>query len=410
MTPFLQFIFLVAIILLAAKTASYISVQLGQPSVLGELIIGLILGPTLINITHLSFITSPDVHEFILQIGELGVLLLMFIAGMELHLSELTKNVKAAALAGIIGVIIPVGLGYALGLLLDKSSDFALFLGLSLGATSVSISAQTLIELKVLNSRVGLTLLGAAVFDDILVILLLSILLALLEGGSGIAATLLILGKMLAFLALSAGFGVFLLPKISRAVKQLNISQGPLSLAIIIMIFFGLASELLGGMAAITGTFLAGLMYSRIHEKSEIEPGIRAVAYGFFVPVFFVSIGMGVNIRALGWSVLWEVLLISILAIVGKLIGSGIGARLGGLSNIDSLRVSIGMISRGEVGLIISQIGLNQGMLDNAAFSSIIAMVIITTLVTPPLLRLSYTIREKTPPTSIQKPRLEDSV
>ncbi|MCC6146777.1 MAG: cation:proton antiporter [Anaerolineaceae bacterium] len=390
MTPFLQFIFTLSAIIVAAKSAGYLSTRVGQPSVLGELIVGLILGPSLLDLTHSWFITDPHLHEIIYELGELGVLLLMFIAGLELHVSDLTRNTRVAAYSGILGVAAPVGLGYATGLLLGQPSNVAFFLGLSLGATSVSISAQTLIELGVLRSRVGFTLLGAAVFDDILVILLLSLFLAIVSGGSGILSILLIIGKMILFLSLSVGFGLWGLPRFTRFIKKLSISQGPLSFAIVIILIYGLAAELIGGMAAITGTFIAGLMFSRVPEKAVIETGLRAIAYGFFVPIFFVSIGLGVNISSLGVEVLWGALLISIVAIVGKVLGSGLGARLGRLSWPESLQVSVGMVSRGEVGLIVAQLGASVGLLDDNTFSAIVAMVILTTLVTPPLLRSSF--------------------
>lgn len=397
MTPFLQLVFLLIVILLAAKSAGHISTRLGQPSVLGELVIGLLLGPSLLNLTQLPFISDLHLGETIYQLGELGVLLLMFIAGLELHFSELTQNTRASAFTGILGVVVPVVLGTGFGLILNQSMELALFLGLTLGATSVSISAQTLIELKMLKSRVGLTLLGAAVFDDILVILLLSIFLALTSGGNGMIGILWVLVKMILFLALSAGLGIWLIPRLARAAKKLVVSQGSLSVAIVIMLVYGLAAELVGGMAAITGTFIAGLMFARTPEKREIESGLRALAYAFFVPIFFVNIGLGVNILDLGIDILWIAVGISIIAIVGKVIGALIGGRLGKLTWLESLQVSLGMVSRGEVGLIVAQLGVTQNLLDNAFFSAIVAMVIVTTLVTPPLLRFSFKLRSPSP-------------
>ena len=195
MSIFLQLAFLIAVILLAAKAAGYLSVRLGQPSVLGELLVGILLGPSLLNLLHLPFIEGEKLGETIKELGELGVLLLMFIAGLELHLDELTRNTKVSAFAGIMGVLAPVALGTGTGLLFGFEMEAALFLGLTLGATSVSISAQTLMELKVLRTRVGLGLLGAAVFDDVMVILLLSIFLAVVSGGTSAAGILFILAE-----------------------------------------------------------------------------------------------------------------------------------------------------------------------------------------------------------------------
>lgn len=389
MTAFLQLALLLAIILLTAKTAGYLTTKIGQPSVLGELLVGLILGPSLINLTHLGFITNEHVGATIAELAEIGVLLLMFIAGIELHLSELARNTRVSAYAGILGVIIPVGLGVLVGTLNAMPLNSAIFLGLTLGATSVSISAQTLMEMKVLRSRVGLGLLGAAVFDDILVILLLSAFLALQAGGVGLQIILVVV-RMAVFLALSVAFGLYVLPMLARRVSRLPISQGMLTFAIVIMLVYGIVAELLGGMAAITGTFLAGLMFARTPERSIIEGGLRSMAYSFFVPIFFVNIGLSVNLRELDPSVIWFVLIVSVVAILGKIIGSGAGARLGGFNWRESLQLGVGMVSRGEVGLIVGAAGLQVGLLNNTVFSAVIGTVLITTLVTPPLLRLSF--------------------
>jgi len=388
-SSFLQLAFLLTLILVAAKASGYLATKLGQPSVLGELIVGLLLGPSLVDIGHLPFITAAHVSETIYELGELGVLLLMFIAGLELHLSDLAKNTKVAAYSGVLGVIVPVGLGFLAGELFGMSLENSVFLGLTLGATSVSISAQTLMELKVLRSRVGLGLLGAAVFDDILVILLLSSFVALADGGSTMQI-LLVLAKMVGFLALSAGFGFWVLPRLTVAVSKLPVSQNILTLALIIMLTYGLAAELLGGMAAITGTFVAGLMFSRTPEKTQIEGGLRALSYAFFVPIFFVNIGLSIDLRQMSLSALWLMLAITLLAVMGKILGSGLGARLGKFSWLESLQLGIGMVSRGEVGLIVASIGLSAGHLTNDAFSAVVGMILITTLITPPLLRATF--------------------
>ena len=161
------------------------------------------------------------------------------------------------------------------------------------------------------------------------------------------------------------------------------------------MLFYGIAAELLGGMAAITGTFVAGLMFSRTDEKKKIETGLAPLAYAFFVPIFFVNIGLGVNLRELSISALWVMLIISALAIIGKIIGSGLGAKLGGFSWLESLQLGVGMVSRGEVGLIVATVGLEAGLLNASIFSAIVGMVLVTTLVTPPLLRTSFAMKPK---------------
>ncbi len=389
MTAFLQFSLLLSILLLSAKMAGYISIRFGQPSVLGELLVGVLLGPSLLNVMHLPFL-DENLAEFIAKLGEMGVLLLMFLAGMELHLGELTHNLRVSALAGTLGVVVPVLLGWGVGPLFGMDSAASIFLGLTLGATSVSISAQTLIELKALRSRVGLSLLGAAVFDDILVILFLSVFLAVQSGAASLADVGLIAVRMMAFLVLSVAFGLWALPWLVHRIARLPISQGALTLALVVMLTYGLAAELLGGMAAITGAFLAGLMTARVPEKERIEGGFHAMAYGLFVPIFFVNIGLTVNVRALQTEAYWMALVIIVIAVLGKWIGSGLGARMGGLSTLESTQLGAGMISRGEVGLIVASVGVRQGLVTDSEFSAIVAMVLVSTLVTPPLLRALF--------------------
>ncbi len=386
MNTFLQLAFLLSIILLSAKLAGYLSTRIGQPSVLGELLVGILLGPSVIDVLNLPFIDHA-LADTIAEFGEMGVLLLMFIAGLELHLNELTRNTRVAAFAGFLGVLLPTALGWGAGVLFGMDTPAAVFLGLTLGATSVSISAQTLMELKVLRSRVGLSLLGAAVFDDILVILFLSIFLALEAGGGSLGGILLILVRMVAFLGLSVAFGLWALPWLMRRVSRLPVSQGVLTLALVVMLAYGLASELLGGMAAITGAFIAGLMMARSGEKERVEQGVHALAYGLFVPVFFINIGLSVNTRTLQAEMYVFSLIITIVAILGKWLGAGIGARLGGLNTRESVQLGAGMVSRGEVGLIVASVGIQEGFVIADEFSAIVAMVLVTTLVTPPILR-----------------------
>jgi Kef-type K+ transport system membrane component KefB len=389
MSLFLQLAFLLSIILLSAKMAGYLSVRFGQPSVLGELLVGILLGPSIINLLNLSFI-EHELTETVAKLGELGVLLLMFLAGLELHFDEMKQNLRVAAFAGLMGVVWPVLLGWGVGLLFGLDQSASIFLGLTLGATSVSISAQTLIELKALRSRVGLSLLGAAVFDDILIILLLSVFLAL-QGGDGSGYDILfIIVRMILFLIISVIFGLWALPWIIRRISKLPVSQGLLTISLVIMLAYGIASEYFGGMAAITGAFLAGLMLARTHEKERIESGMHALAYGLFVPIFFVNIGLSIDLREFQLQALLFTVVIILVAVAGKWIGSGWGARLGGLSQHEAIQLGAGMISRGEVGLIVASVGLRDGLVGAEEFSAIVVMVLITTLITPPILRALF--------------------
>lgn len=392
MTPFLQLSLALAIIIAAAKAGGYLSYKLGQPSVLGELLVGIILGPTVLDIFHNPYFTDEHLPEVIHEMAEVGVLMLMFLAGLELHLTDLAKSRKVAVLAGVIGVLFPLVLGTGLMFLFPMQLTEAIFLGLILAATSVSISAQTLMELRVLNSRVGIGLLGSAVLDDILVVLGLSVFSALVlsDTETGLLSILLIVARMALFLGLSIGLGMWLIPRLTRKIGNLPISQGIISFAVVMILMYGWAAEILGGMAAITGAFAAGLVFGRSPIKDRIQTGISSLAYGMFVPVFFIDVGLQTNARELRGEIFWLFLAMTIVAIIGKVLGSGTGALLSGFSKREALQLGIGMMSRGEVGLIVASIGIKQGVIPQSLFSAVIGVVIITTLLTPPLLRASF--------------------
>jgi Kef-type K+ transport system membrane component KefB len=337
---------------------------------------------------HWAPFTDEHLGEVVAELAELGVLLLMFLAGLELHLSELAKSGRVSALAGTLGVGFPIVLGFGAGLLFDMSPEAALFVGLILAATSVSISAQTLMELGVLRSRVGLGLLGAAVFDDVLVVLLLSVMTALFgEASGGLASVGIVVLRMVGYLAVAGAVGLWLLPRIARRVDKLPISQGLVAAAIVLLLLYGWVAEVVGGMAAITGAFLAGLFLARSPLRDRIEAGVSALAYGLFVPIFFINVGLAANIRELAGSSLWLALTLIVIAVISKLLGAGLGARLAGFSNLQSLQLGAGMISRGEVGLIVATLGISQGFIGAEIFSAVVGVVIATTLITPPVLR-----------------------
>ncbi len=392
MTSFLQLALALAILITAAKLGGYLSLKLRQPSVLGELIAGLIIGPSVLNMLHWPFFTDEHLGESIAHIAELGVLLLMFIAGLELHLSDLAKSGKVSALAGTLGVIFPVGMGYGLGIFFGLEQTPSLFIGLILAATSVSISAQTLIELNVLRSRVGIGLLGAAVFDDILVVLGLSVLIAVAnDAAGGLAGVALIVLWMVLYLVGAIVFGIWFIPGLTRRTDSWPISQGLIAFTFTMTLLYAWAAEVVGGMAAITGAFVAGLMFARSPFKPRIESGISTLAYGVFVPIFFINVGLSANARELGGESLWLVLAMIVVAVISKVLGAGLGARLAGFTNLESLQLGFGMMSRGEVGLIVAALGISEGVIDPRAFSAVVGVVIVTTLLTPPSLRALFT-------------------
>ncbi len=389
MTPFLQFTLALVVIIVAAKLGGYVSYKLNQPSVLGELIVGIILGPSVLNFLHWPYFSDEHLAESISHLAEVGVLLLMFIAGLDLHLSDLAKSGKVSALAGIFGVVVPMGLGALVGVLFQLDMLSSLFIGLVLSATSVSISAQTLMELNVLRSRVGIGMLGAAVFDDVLVVLGLSVFVAVLQagGGSSWVSILLVIVQMVVYLGIAIAAGIWLLPRLSNWVEKLPISKGLIAFAFVVALLYAWAAEALGSMAALTGAFLAGLMFSQTRVKDYIESGISTLAYAVFVPIFFVNVGLSADARQLTVQSLLLMLVMIVVAVIGKVFGAGIGARLAGFTNLESIQLGVGMMSRGEVGLIVAAVGILEGLISQQTFAAIVGVVIITTLMTPPALR-----------------------
>ena len=395
MSAFLELTLILTIIIFAAKAAGYLSVRLGQPAVLGELLIGLLLGPTGIDLVHLSIFTSEHLGETIAELAELGVIFLMFIAGLEINIGQLKQSGKVSAAAGVMGVILPILLGWGSALLFGFDSKAGLFIGLILAATSVSISAQTLMELKVIRNREGVALLGAAVFDDILVILGLSLFVAvtIATNNPGVMGLVWVVLRMVMYLVFATLIGTKFIPVFAERIVRLPISQGLMAAVIMMALFYAWAAEVWGGMAAITGAFLAGLLFGRTRFHERIESGMHTLSYALFVPIFFVNIGLEVNVRELTFDSGFFVVIICLIAVLSKILGSGLGARLAGFSNKEALRLGAGMVSRGEVGLIVASIGVIEGIISADIFTVSVIMVIFTTLITPPMLRTLFSER-----------------
>jgi len=293
-------------------------------------------------------------------------------------------------LSGTLGVIVPLLSGFLVGLMFGYSQRSALFIGITLTATSVSISAQTLLQLKKLRTREGLALLSTAIADDVLVILLLSLFVAFTdESGASPSAGPVVL-RMSLYLLVSGAVAYGLLPQLALWASRQPVSEGLTSFVVIAALAFAWSAEAWGGLAAITGAFIAGVGLARSPLRDTIERSMHAITYAFFVPVFFVSIGLHTDLHQITPSVLPFALAIILAAIIGKLLGAGGGAKLAGFTWGEALRVGLGMISRGEVGLIVATVGINAGLITTEVFSVVTLLVLTTTLITPPLLRLSY--------------------
>lgn len=389
MTAFLQLAISLAVIITMSKVGGYLSYKIGQPAVLGELLVGLVLGPSVIDLLHVSYFTDQHLSEVIHELAEIGVLLLMFIAGLDLHLSDLVHSTKVATLAGTLGVVFPLVLGTLTGMFFVEDIQSAIYIGLILAATSVSISAQTLMELKVIRSRVGVSLLGAAVFDDILVILGMSVFIAMAnpESGAGLGQIALIIVRMTLYLGISSAFGWWLLPRLTSRIQNQPVSQALIAFVFVMILLYSWFAEIAGHMSGITGAFLAGLWFSRTALKERIRSNISTIAYGIFVPIFFINIGLSANARILTLESSMLLAILAIVAIGGKILGAGWGAQLGGLTRHESLQLGVGMISRGEVGLIVATVGVTEGYIQPDIFSIILGIVILTTVATPIFLR-----------------------
>jgi Kef-type K+ transport system membrane component KefB len=392
MLPFLQLIIAIVILITAAKIGGYLSYRLRQPTVAGKVLVGLILGPSVLNFLQWPMFTDPHLSETITHLAELGILLLMFIAGLDLHLSDLAKSGKVAALAGTVGFILTLGLGSALALAFSFDARQALFLGLLLAPTSIGISAQTLMELKMLRTRVGVSLLGAAVVDDSLAVLGVSVFFALLGSGSmdGLASGALVLLRMALFLVVASALGIWLVPKFCHFAEKLPVSQGLIAFAFIMMLLYAWAAQVLGGMAAIIGAFMAGLFLARSPLKERIENGFLPLVYGVFVPIFFINVGLSADVRHLVPGGLGLLVAMCVVVILSKLLGASLAGRVGGLRNPETLQLGVGMIPRGEVTLIIATIGIAENLIGVEVFSVAVGTVIITVLLTPLTLRRAF--------------------
>lgn len=320
----------------------------------------------------------------------LGVVVLMFLAGLETDLDMMRSAVRPAFWTASGGVILPMAGGAALSRAAGFTWPEAIFIGTILTATSVSITAQTLMNMNKLRSRVGSTILGAAVIDDVLGLVVLSLVIALVlrsphtrVGWVGVGETV---GRILLFSAAAFLLGPRLIRFLFRQANRLLAPHAAVAVALVICFAFAFLAETLGGMASITGAYLAGLFVAATPTHKEIIADLRAMTNSFFGPLFFVSIGLTINARQLGGHFVFFILLL-LVAIFGKVLGCGAGALWNRFTAKDSLAVGVGMIPRGEVGLITASIGHAAGLVSSEIYSLVVVLVLATTLITPLLLR-----------------------
>jgi Kef-type K+ transport system membrane component KefB len=392
-SSFVDLFLALGVVILTAQIGGAAARALGQPRVFGKLIAGVMLGPSLLDFLGWGIFSDPEhLETTISELAELGVLFLMFNVGLEVHLRELIAVKNVAILGGILGAVLPVVLAVPVVVLDDHPIEMALFAGIVLAATSVSISAQTLLELGVLRTKEGYGLLATAVVDDIFAILMLSIAIATLSGEStaSVGDIAWILVRMALYLVGALLVAWFVLPRVFQRIHlQRHMAPRLTAFALIAALIFGWSAEALGGVAAITGAFIAGMGLSQTTErvKHDIEVAVYSISFSFLVPVFFVHVGLITNLREIGLDAIPLVALLLLGAVFSKVAGSALGARLGGFNTSEALRLGVCMISRGEVGLIIASLGLSSGLLDDDLFQPLFVVILLTTVMTPPLVR-----------------------
>ncbi len=378
-----SYILFIALILLSTKILGLVTKKMKLPQVVGALLAGVILGPAVLNVVKET--------EFISELSEIGVIVLMFTAGLTTDVKELKRTGKASFIIALLGVIVPLfgGLGLAAAMGVGKGDKLAcspflqhLFIGVVLTATSVSITVETLKELGKLSTRAGNAILGAAIIDDILGIIALTLITSLAD------TTVLI--KIVAFFAVAIGCTVVYHVVFTKWRKR---DKKDLRRHVIISFVFCLlmayVAELFG-VADITGAFVAGLAISSEKDVKYISNRFETLSYMFLSPVFFASIGLTMNgINMNGKMVLFTVLLLAV-AIVTKIIGCGLGAKVCKYTNQESLQIAMGMISRGEVALIVAAKGQKLGLMGDEVFAPIIIMVVATTIITPVFLKFVF--------------------
>ena len=365
------------VVLFAAKLGDELFRRLRQPTIVGEILAGVLVGPAV-----LGFVQPGEVLEVF---AELGVVFLLFWVGLETRLSDLREVGATAVSVGLLGVAIPFAGGISLGAALGESTATSLFIGAALVATSVGITSAVLIEIGVLERRASRTILGAAIVDDIMALLLVAVAAGVAaEGGVDIVSIAVTAAVALAFVAFVALGGTRLLQARPALLHAPRFSESPLLPAVVICLgLAAFAAQI--GLAAIIGAFLAGMIIAETREQHPIEEEV-APLYAFFPPFFFAFIGLELSLGALGdGRALLLLAGVTALAVVTKFAGAYLGARR--MGRREATFVGVGMVPRGEVGIIVAGIGNATGTIDAELFAIIVAMSVLTTLIVPPVLR-----------------------
>lgn len=406
-----QVVLAIALILTAAKLGGHVAARLGQPAVLGELVAGVVLGNlSLLGVSAFSFIAHNSTIDVLAQ---LGVLILLFQVGLESTVRDMLKVGLPSLLVAVLGVVTPFALGWGVGavLLPDHSAYAHAFLGATLTATSVGITARVLSDLGKSRTPEARVILGAAVIDDVLGLVILAIVSGAIQAANigaelEFGAVVGVLAKAVAFLGGALVLGVWLSPKLFRIASRLRGSGVLLATALVVCFLLSYLAAVIG-LAPIVGAYSAGLILEDVHFREFRERGehqleeLVAPVATLLVPLFFVLMGMRVDLSAFGRAdILGLAAVLTLAAIVGKQACS-----LGAYGGLDRLSIGVGMVPRGEVGLIFAGIGLTltiagERIVDEAVFSAVVIMVIVTTMITPPALKWSLTRGARRAPAS----------
>ena len=380
-----------ALILLSTKVFGLITRRVKLPQVVGALLAGLILGPACIGILHQT--------DFIYQVSEIGVIVLMFCAGLETDIDELKKSGKASFVIALLGVIVPLLGGFAVAAyfnrpgMLEPTADVSLilqnvFIGVILTATSVSISVETLKEMGKLNTKAGNAILGAAIIDDILGIVALTIITSLADSSVNVAMVFI---KIIGFF-IFIGVGGYLLHIIfQKWVKGYERDlQRFVILSFVICLLFSYCAEEFFGVADITGAFFAGLIITKTTHTTYIARRFGILSYILLSPVFFANIGLQVDLPSMSPMIIGFAVALVVAAVLTKVVGCGVGAKFCKYSNKDCIRIGAGMVSRGEVALIVAAKGNAIGLISADLMGPIVIVVVITTIISPILLKMTF--------------------
>lgn len=396
-----DFLLDLAIILLSTKLFGLLTRKIRMPQVVGALLAGLLLGPAVLGILKQT--------EFIHQVSEIGVIVLMFCAGLETDIDELKKSGKASFIIALMGVIVPLAGGFGVAWyfnrpgMLESTADTSLllqniFIGVILTATSVSITVETLKEMGKLNTKAGNAILGAAIIDDILGIIALTLITSMADPSVKIGV---VLFKIAGFFV-AVGLGGYLIHILFKkwVTGYKRDLQRFVIIAFVICLIFAYVAEEFFGVADITGAFFAGLIITKTTKTNYIARRFSTLSYLLLSPVFFASIGIQVELPEMSSMLIAFSVILVFVAVLTKVVGCGLGAKMCHYSNKNAIRIGTGMISRGEVALIVAAKGDSVGLMSASLLGPVVVVVVITTIISPILLKLAFAHSKK----KIQEP------